>query len=93
MASPDDELKTVTRYILEGVERSAHIAARVRSLEGEGRDASQAERAMRDLEATLVVLRQRHQCLSLEARSRRLLAVLRQRAPAPRAAQRRRPQE
>jgi hypothetical protein len=93
MASPDDELKTVAKYILEGVERSAHIAARVRSLEGEGRDTSQAERAMKDLEATLVVLRQRHQCLSLEARSRRLLAALRQRTPAARPAPRRRPAE
>jgi hypothetical protein len=80
MTSPsqDDELQTVTRYILEGVERYAHQTARVRRLAQEGRDTSQAERALRDLEATLTILRQRHKCLALDARSRRLLALSRE---------------
>ena len=79
MASADDELQTVTRYIREGVERYANQTARVRRLEEEGRDATQAQRALRDLEETLTILRQRHKCLALDARSRRLLAVSRQR--------------
>jgi len=79
MALPDDELQTVTRYILEGAERYAHQAARVRRLEEEGRDASQAQRALRDLEETLTILRQRHKGLALDTRSRRLMAVSRQR--------------
>jgi hypothetical protein len=79
MALTDDELRTVTQYLREGAERYAHQAARVRRLEEEGRDASQAQRALRDLEETLTILRQRHKCLALDARSRRLLAVSRQR--------------
>ena len=78
MAGPDDELQTVIRYIREGVERYAHQTDRVRRLEEEGRDAGQAQRALRDLEETLTILRQRHKCLALDARSRRLLAVSRQ---------------
>jgi hypothetical protein len=90
MAPADDELQTVTRYIREGVERYANQAERVRRLEEEGRDAAQAQRALRDLEETLTILRQRHKCLALDARSRRLLAVSRQKL-APAAARSRSP--
>jgi hypothetical protein len=88
---PDQELQTVARYLREGTARCALAAERVRRLEAEGRDTSQAERALRDLEDTLAILRQRHQCLALDARSRRLLAVSRERLAAAAAGPRRRP--
>jgi hypothetical protein len=87
MSSPPDDnpLETLTRYILESEERCARQAARVRRIEEEGRDSAQAEMLLRDLEETLSVLRQRQHCLQLEARSRRLLAVTREKLARSRA--------
>ena len=84
--SQDSELQTVTRYLQEGAARRALQTERVRRLEEEGRDTSQAERALCDLEATLKILRQRHKALSLDVRSRRLLAVSRERLAQAKAA-------
>jgi hypothetical protein len=76
MSSPkDDPLATVAAYIVESEARYALTTARLRRIQEEGRDTSGAERALRDLEETLTLLRQRQWSLQLEARSRRLLVL------------------
>jgi hypothetical protein len=76
-SSPPDEnqLETLARYIAESEQRWARQTARIAVMEEDGRDTSRSERVLRDLEETLAVLRQRHKCLELEDRSRRLLAA------------------
>jgi hypothetical protein len=80
MTSPpkDDPLATVAGYIVKSEARYALMAARLRKIREEGRDASTVERALRDLEETLDLLRQRHWSLQIEARSRRLLTFTRE---------------
>jgi hypothetical protein len=75
---PDNELRTLANYIAETERRWALQTARVAIMEQEGRDTARSERVLRDLEATLAVLRQRHKTLDLDARSHRLLAVTRE---------------
>ncbi len=81
MSSPpeDNPLETVTRYITGIEARCALQAGRVRKLREDGRDTARAERILRDLEATLSVLRERQRSLELDIRSRRLLAASRER--------------
>ena len=80
MSSPpeDDPLETVTRYITGVEARYALQEARLRRIEEEGGDTSRAARVLHDLEQTLSVLRQRHWSLTLDVRSRRLLASARE---------------
>ena len=81
MSSPpeDDPLEGVIQNIAGIEARCALQADLLRKLNEEGRDTSTAERVLRDMEATLAVLRQRQLTLQLEARSRRLLAATRER--------------
>jgi hypothetical protein len=81
MSSPpeDDPLEMVTRYITGIEARCALQAGLLRKLKEDGRDTARAERVLRDLEATLSVLRERQRSLELDARSRRLLAASRER--------------
>jgi hypothetical protein len=85
-SSPQDEnqLETLARYIAESEQRWARQTARIAVMEEDGRDTSRSERVLRDLEETLAVFRQRHKCLELEDRSRRLLPAGRESLAGPR---------